>query len=136
MLRYEILFSDGRMVSANFADILPLATLIVDGFGGASSTTSVMYTGSMPPATRVHQLAAFRENFMNRGPSIAGAVVRSVRANSFFFLSVKCVWGTEFSGFSSVNRSDNVQDGWCVKPAHCYVWTTAGSSHFPGRVMR
>jgi hypothetical protein len=64
MLRYEILFSDGRMVSANFADILPLATLIVDGFGGASSTTSVMYTGSMPPATRVHQLAAFRENFI------------------------------------------------------------------------
>jgi hypothetical protein len=63
--RYGILFSDGRMVSASFADILPLATLIVDGFAGASSTTSVMYTGSMPPDPRLHQLAAFLENFMN-----------------------------------------------------------------------
>jgi hypothetical protein len=134
--RYEILFSAGRMVSATFADILPLATLIVDGFGGASSTNSVMYTGSIPPATRVHQLAAFLENFMNRGSSIAGAVARSVRANPFFPLAIKCVRGTEFSVFSCLNRFDNVQDGCCVKPTHCYVWTTAGSSHFPGRVMR
>lgn len=45
--RYGTLFSVGRrMVTTNFGDILPLATLVVDGHAGASSTTSVKYTGS------------------------------------------------------------------------------------------
>jgi hypothetical protein len=57
--RYGILFSAGRMVTISFGDILPLATLVVDRLAGASSTTSVMYTGLRPPGTRVEQLAAF-----------------------------------------------------------------------------
>jgi hypothetical protein len=44
--RYGTLFSVGRMVTTSFGDILPLATLVVDGHAGASSTTSVKYTGS------------------------------------------------------------------------------------------
>jgi hypothetical protein len=77
--RYTTLFSVGRMVTTSFVDILPLATLVVDGLTGASNTSSIMYTGSRPQCTRVEQLVVFLENFMNRGPSIAGAVAPPVR---------------------------------------------------------
>jgi hypothetical protein len=63
---YATLFIAGRMVTLRFTDILPLATLLVDGLTGASDTSSVMYISPRPPGTRVEQLAAFLENFMNR----------------------------------------------------------------------
>jgi hypothetical protein len=49
--RYATLFSAGRMVTTSFADILPLATLVVDGLAGASNMRRIMYTGSRPPGT-------------------------------------------------------------------------------------
>ncbi len=78
-VRYAALFSAGRMVAATFDDLIPLVTLAVDGLAGAPSTNSVMYAGSRPPGTRGEQLAAFLENFMNTGPSIASAVLPTVR---------------------------------------------------------
>jgi hypothetical protein len=51
--RFGTLFSAGRMVTTRFADILLIATLVVDGLAGASDTSSIMYIGSRPPGTRV-----------------------------------------------------------------------------------
>jgi hypothetical protein len=83
--RYATLFAAGRMVIASFADILPLGTLVVDRLAGASDISSVMYTGSRPPGTRVEQPSAFLENFMNRGPSITGSVFPPVRQERLLF---------------------------------------------------
>jgi hypothetical protein len=83
--RYVTLFSAERMVMANFGDIFPVATLVVDGLDGASDTNNVMYIGLRPPSTRAEHLASFLETFMNRGLSIAGSVVPLVR-HHFLFL--------------------------------------------------
>jgi hypothetical protein len=85
---YETLFSAGRMVTTSVEDILPLATLLVDGLVGASSTTSV-YNSSSPPGT-VPAASSFSGKLyeqMSQYRWCRGSSGKRV----FFFTAVSCV---------------------------------------------